>query len=191
MIAVRAPRAFATVLAGALAVAGCAGAKPRPAATGAPDRTAFAVPGHGGLEIAVPPGWTAAPEEGEPTAPARIRLVGPGGAFVALLSSFWNPGEPESAPARADNARLLADIARRGALAGAVEREIPLQELAGDGVRGFWFAATDRDLTGREAGPGEWRFLLQGVAAVGPLVVVFDLLDNAPGPQRDQLLALV
>ncbi len=191
MIAVRAPRACATVLAAALASAGCAGAKPRPAASRSPDRTAFEVPGHGGLEISLPPGWTATPEAGAPPAPMRIRLTAPGGAFVAIIAPFWNPGEPEEPTARADNARLLAEIARRAALAGSAEREIPLEELAGEGVRGFWFAASDRDLMGRAAGPGEWRFLLQGVAAVGPLVVVFDLLDDAPGPQREQLLAVV
>ncbi|HEX9052138.1 MAG TPA: hypothetical protein VF841_16525 [Anaeromyxobacter sp.] len=195
MIAVRAQGARATAVAVAVAVAlavgGCAGAKSRRGAPRPAGRTAFEVPGHGGLEISLPPGWTATPEPSEPTAPRRIRLEAPGAGFVAIVSPFWNPGEPEDPAARADNARLLAEIARRGVLAGSVEQEIPLQELAGEGVRGFWFSATDRELAGRDAGPGEWRHLLQGVAAVGPLVVVFDLLDNAPGPQREQLLALV
>jgi hypothetical protein len=137
MIAVRVPRACATVLAAALASIACAGARPRPAPSTSRDRTAFEVPGHGGLEIALPTGWTAAPEAGEPPAPMRIRLTAPGGAFVAILAPFWNPGEPEEAAARADNARLLAELARRGALAGSSEREIRLEELAGDGVRGF------------------------------------------------------
>ena len=188
MTPVRAPLACAVAL--ALASAGCAGARARPASP-PPDRSTFEIPGHGALEVEVPPGWTAQALAGEPPAPATIRLTGPGGAFVALLTPFWNPGEPEGALARADNAQLFAELARRGALAGAVEREIPLEELVGDGVHGFWFAATDRELVGKEPGPGEWRHLLQGAAAIGPLVVAFSLLDNAPGPQRAQLLALV
>jgi hypothetical protein len=191
MPAVRARSACVTVVVAALATAGCAGAKPRPAAPGAPGRATFEVPGHGGLEVSIPPGWTAEPEAGEPPVRTRIRLTAPGGRFVAVVAPFWNPGEPEEASARADNARLLAELARRGALGGSLERELPLQELVGDGVHGFWFAATDRDLASREAGQGEWRHLLQGVAAVGPLVVVFDLLDDAPGPQRDALLAMI
>jgi hypothetical protein len=192
MIAARAPLARPAALALALAAAGCAGAKAHP---GSPppalDRIAFEVPGHGALEIAVPSGWTAKLEAGEPPAPRTIRLGGPGEAFVAFIAPFWNPGEPEDASARADNAQLLAELARRGALAGSVEREIPLEELVGDGVHGFWFSATDRELVGKEPGPGEWRHLLQGAAAVGPLVIAFTLLDNAPGPQRELLLAVV
>lgn len=187
MIPARTPLACAAALALA---AGCAGARSRPAPA-APERTTFEVPGHGALEVSIPPGWAATYEPGDPPARRTVRLTGPGGAFVALLSPFWNPGEPEDAQARADAARLFAELARRGALAGSVERELPLEELVGEGVHGFWFAATDRELVGKEPGPGEWRHLLQGAAAVGPLVVAFTLLDHAPGPQREQLLALV
>lgn len=188
---VRASLACAAAIAAALAAAACAGARPRPVSADAPGRQRFEVPGHGALELAIPPGWTASWERGEPPAPRTIRLADPGGAFVALLSPFWNPGEPEDAPARADTAQLFAELARRGALAGSVEREIALEELVGDGVHGFWFSATDRELVGKEPGPGDWRHLLQGAAAVGPLLVAFTLLDNGPGPQREQLLAVV
>src|SRR5512142_3015650 len=99
MTAVRARCACAIVVALALAASGCAGAKPRPAAK-APDRTAFEVPGHGGLSLAIPPGWTAEPEIAEPPARVRIRLTAPGGAFVAMVAPFWNPGEPEEPLAR-------------------------------------------------------------------------------------------
>jgi hypothetical protein len=186
-------RARLAYAAAVLAAAGCAAAKPRPPPPRPrpPARSAFDVPGHGTLELAVPPGWTARLDEGDPSAPRTIRLGAPGADFVAYLAPFWNPGEPEDPAARADGAQLLAELARRGALAGSVEREIPLEELVGDGVHGFWFAATDRELAGKEPAAGEYRHLLQGAAAVGPLVVAFTLLDNGPGPQRAALLALV
>ncbi len=189
----RAPHARAAALAAALvASAGCAGAKARPEAPPAAARDAFEVPGHGALELAVPQGWTVKVEPSkDPPARRTIRLTGPGGAYVALLSPFWNPGEPESAESRVDAVRLYAELARRGALAGSVEGEVPLEELVGDGVHGFWFAVTDRELAGRSPGAGEWRHLLQGVASVGPLVLAFTLLDDAPGPQREQLLDVV
>jgi hypothetical protein len=90
-----------------------------------------------------------------------------------------------------DAVRLLVELARRSALSGAVERDIPLEELGGAEARGFWFLSTDRTLAGRAPGPGEFRHRLQGAAAVGPLVVGFTLLDQGPGPQRAQLLELV
>jgi hypothetical protein len=185
--------ACAFALAAALAASGCAGARPRAAAPPAavPERAAFQVPGHGALVVTLPQGWNVETLPGDAPAPLTFKLTVPGGAFVALLSPFWNPGEPEDESARVDNAQLFADMARRGALAGAVEKEIPLEELVGAAVHGFWFSATDRSLAGKEPVAGEWRHLLQGVAAVGPIVFAFTLLDNGPGPQRDQFLAAV
>ncbi|HET8538766.1 MAG TPA: hypothetical protein VFL83_02720 [Anaeromyxobacter sp.] len=193
MTSLRAAPARATALAALLASAACAGAGAgaRPAAPKVAEYHAFEVPGRGALVIEIPPGWRVGFEPGEPPAPRTIRLTGPGGEFVALLSPFWNPGEPEGGAARADTAHLFADLARRGALEGSVEREIALEELVGEDAHGFWFAATDRELVARQPEEGEWRHLLQGAAAVGPLIVAFTLLDNASGPQRGQLIALV
>jgi hypothetical protein len=187
-------RTLTAALAALLASSGCATTRRhRPAApvpVGA-ERRAFAVPGHGALEIAVPKGWLAEASSDDPSKPSTIRLEPPGGAFVALLTPFWNSGEPEGEPARADAARLFAELARRNAVAGAQEQDIPLEALDGEGVHGFWFSATDRSLVDREPGPEEWRHVMQGAAAVGPFVVAFTLLDNAEGPQRETLLEVV
>lgn len=192
----RSPRSarYRLALAAALlaaSLAACAGARPGRARPAEPARRAFAIPGHGALELRVPSGWIATEQEGVPPAPRTVRLEPEGGGFVALLTPFWNPGEPEDEAARVDAAQLLAELARRNALGGAVEREVPLEELVGDGVHGFWFAATDRELVGQEPGEGEFRHVLQGAAAVGPLVLAFTLLDNAPGPQREAILEVV
>src|SRR5512139_2022558 len=147
----------AALAAALAALAACAHRGAAPPAE-APARRAFEVPGRGALEIAVPPGWSAevrpSAGDGPEPAPPTIQLSAPGAAFVATLTPWWNPGEPEAVPARVDAARLLADVARRGALAGAVEREIALEELVGEGVHGFWFESTDRSLADREPGPG-------------------------------------
>ena len=177
-------------------VAACAGARPPPARGAAPlapgwTSHAFAVRDHGWVLLALPPGWTAAAgETGEASAPS-IRLGAPGARFLALLTPLWNPGEPASPEARADTAQLFAEIGRRKALAGSVERELPLEELVGPGVKGAWFSATDAELVGRAPGPDEFRHVLQGAAAVGPVILAFTLLDDGPGPWRAQLLDLV
>jgi hypothetical protein len=189
-----APRVLAALL---VLLAGCAGARaPRSGEAPAPpqppeDRRAFAIAGGGALELALPPGWSAEEAGAGPAAPTTIRLEAPGAAFVALLTAFRSPGDGADHGGAAATAQLFAELARRNALAGSVEQEIPLEELVGDGVRGFWFSATDRELAGREPGPDEWRHVLQGAAAVGPVVLAFALLDDAPGPHRGELLELV
>lgn len=192
-------RALARLLAvAALALLGAcaAGRKARPAGAAAPAKPgwtsrALVVPGHGRLLLTLPPGWTVSePEEGEPGDPA-VRITEPGVRFLVLLTPLWNPGEPESPEARADAAQLFAELSRREALAGSVEREIPLEPLAGPGVRGSYFSATDRSLVGREKGDDEYRHVLQGAAAVGPVIVAFTLLDDGPGRWRGDLLEVI
>ena len=127
-------------------------------------------------------------EAGTPT----VRLGRADARFVALVTPLWNPGEPETPQARADTARLFAELARRKALAGSVETRAPARGgRSRPGCRGFWFSATDRDLVRREPRADEWRHVLQGAAAVGPVIVAFTLLDDGPGPQREELLELV
>lgn len=181
--------------AAALAVlgAGCARVQPVSAPAGPPGATfrVFPVPGHGAIELAIPKGWTAQAVNGDASATPTIRLEHQGQSFVALLTPFWNPSEPGVKLASGDTAQLFAELARRNAMRGASEREIPLQRLAGAGVRGFWFAATDRTLEGKEPGPEEWRHVVQGAAEVGALVLAFTLLDNEDGPQRREVLEVV
>jgi hypothetical protein len=152
-------------------------------------RRAFVVRGHGRLLVTLPAGWRAEEtDEGNGPGPS-IRIEKPGDKFVVLLTPLWNPAEPEPPQARVDTARLFAELGRRAALAGSVEHEIPLEEL--EGGAGAYFSATDAELVGREAGPDDYRHVLQGAAAVGPVIVAFSVLDDGPGPWRAQALDLV
>lgn len=170
-------------------------------------RQRFEVPGHGALDVAVPAAWKASAAEGEDPMPLTVRLEpreakGGGGGFIVLLTPFFGPGaeqaEEREAPgapgadAQGDTAQLLAELARRKALATSVETEIALQELRGEaGVHGYWFAATDKALAGKVPAAGEWRHLTQGAAAVGDMILAFTLLDNEAGPQRQEVLEIV
>ncbi len=191
-------------LAAAVALGACAGR--RGGAAPAASRQRFEMPGHGELEIAVPASWRASSVEGEEPMPLTVRLepreAKAGRGFMVLLTPFWNPApRSEEAPAspdalgadaQGDTAQLLAELARRKALATSVEQEIALHELRGErGVHGYWFAATDKALATREPAEGEWRHLVQGAAAVGDMILAFTLLDNAPGPQREAVLDVV
>jgi hypothetical protein len=193
------PRAFArsSVPAAALAalaiLSSCAhaartGEDPLPPGS---TRRAFLVRGHGRLLVVLPEGWRAAESDDGGSPGPTIRIEKPGEKFLLLLTPMWNPGEPEPPQARADTARLFAELGRRSALAGSVEQEIPLLELEDGGAPGAYFSATDAKLAGREAGPDEFRHVMQGAAAIGPVILAFTVLDDAPGPWRAQALELV
>ncbi|HYG70624.1 MAG TPA: hypothetical protein VD838_23320 [Anaeromyxobacteraceae bacterium] len=150
----------------------------------------FTLPEQGTLVLRAPADWTL--EEATPEEPVAmgIRVTPKDGSFVALLTPYWDPDAPQ-APADVETAQTAAELARRKAREGSVEEEIALEELVGEGVHGYWFTATDKSLADREPGKDEWRALLQGAAAVGRLVLIFEMLDNGPGPHRAAVLDLV
>jgi hypothetical protein len=170
------------------ALAACTTAPPRPAVPPAPPaERRFEVPGQGDLFLPLPAEWTESQIEEDPGAPPTFQLEPGDGAFVVLLTPLWDPDDPE-APAEPEQARALAELARREMAASALEEEIPLEDLVGAGVRGYWFQATDRRLAGKPPPPGEWLHVLQGAIAVGRVVLAFTLLDDADGPQRRLVL---
>jgi hypothetical protein len=61
----------------------------------------------------------------------------------------------------------------------SVEKTLEVRELKGGEARGYYFAATDP-----APGPGEFRHMRQGVAAVGGARVTFTVLYN-DGAERD------
>jgi hypothetical protein len=177
----------------ALAALGCAGGKGAQAGAGAgaTTRRSFAVPGEGVLELSVPSGWDVREGEGDASSPRTIELAPAGKPFVALVSPIVNPEKSQTREG-ADTAQLLAELSRRKAAETAVEAEIPLMEVVGEGgVHGYWFQVTDRTMEGKTPKEGEYRHLIQGAAAVGPLLVAFTLLDNGAGPHRRQILEVV
>lgn len=188
-------RPSALVLAALLASCAHRPAAPGPGeAAGVPApaaRLAWDVEGHGRLLVEIPPGWTATAGEPEPPLPATLRLEPPTGRQVLLLTPTWDPNQPPDAPASPDTARLLVELARRKAAESSLEQPLVLRDL--DGARGWWFAATDRELTagGRAPEPDEYRCLVQGVVVTGGLTLSFTLLDDGDGPHRAQALEVV
>jgi len=186
---------IAALLAVALAVAGCAhrGKPPRAApAPAAGVRLAIDVGDHGEVAFLVPNGWKATSGEPDPPLPGSIRFEPPAGHFLVTVTPLWGPGEATE-PLDSEVARLLVEAARDRALAGALEAELPVRELDGPGLPGWYYAVTDRDLveSKRPPGPDEYRCLMQGAVVAGQVVLVFSLLDDGDGPHRAQVLGLV
>ena len=183
----------AALLAVTLAAIGCAHrGKPLAAAPAAGVRVAIDVGDHGEVAFLVPDGWKATSGEPDPPLPGSIRFEPPAGHFLLTVTPLWGPGEATE-PIDLDVARLLVEAARDRALEGALEAELPLRELDGPGLPGWYYTVTDRDLveSKRTPAPDEYRCLLQGAVVAGPVVVVFSLLDDGEGPHRAQVLGLV
>lgn len=174
--------------AGALAAVGLACATLR--AHNLPAHKILPVKGLGGVEVEIPAGWQISEAEVAGDRDASAQLQPADHAFAVLLSPVPNP-QPDERDG-GETAQVLVELSRRKAAAGAVEKEIPLMELVGkDGVRGYWYVVTDRALEGRTPGKDEYRYLMQGAAAVGPILLTFTVLDNHDGPHRSQVLDLV
>ncbi len=194
-------RAVVLALAATLAL-GCAGASRLPAGKAGGKRAAtagepsagnarrLALTTGGALELAIPPSWIVTEGEEEGSAPPTFEIASPDRAFVMFVTPMWNPNDP-SAAADPEAARSLTELARRKAAASAAEKEIALEELTGEGVKGYWFHATDQKLVGKPVPEGEFRNLMQGALAVGRFVVAFTLLDDAPGPHRETVLDML
>jgi hypothetical protein len=173
--------------------AGCAHGASAPAQAAPPGvRLAVEVGEHGQVVFLVPAGWKATNGEPEPPLPPSVRFEPPLGHFALIVTPIPGPGEA-TGPVGPDVARTLVEAARDGALEGAAERELALVALEPPGLRGWYFAATDRELAkvGAPAGPDDYRCLVQGAVVAGPLVLAFTLLDDGAGPQREVALDLV
>lgn len=185
-------------LALAALLAACAHRPPAPATAAAPvtppvgARLAWELLGHGRLLVEIPPGWTATTGDTDPPLPPTLRLEPPTGRTLLLLTPTWDPDAPPEAPATADSARLLVELARRQAAETSVEAPLELVELGGGAV-GWYFAATDRELVagGRPPEADEYRCLVQGAAVVGGVTLTFTLLDDGDGPHRGVALEVV
>lgn len=160
------------------------------AATAPPALRELTLPGRGVLLLPLPGAWTVTPEEGRPgeeAPPFTLRIEPPDGRFRAFLTPL--PASTDPLVGDLDRAKGLAEAARRAAEPGSAEGRLVLRELKRDGaLRGYWFYATDPELTRRAAGREEWRGIVTGYAAAGDLLVAFNLFDELSGSHRAALL---
>ena len=63
-------------------------------------------------------------------------------------------------------------------LSNTVETAIELHELKGAEAKGYYFHLTDRKYVNVAPTPPEYKYLTQGLANLGPLVLNFQLFDN-------------
>ena len=133
----------------------------------------IALPGGGDLWLTIPAAWNQKFESPDKNTPPSVWLTQrEGPTFNVLMTPL--SGTPAGA-ALSDENRLRAIVtsAARDALAKSVEMTIPIHDLTGPNVHGFYYFATDR-----APKPDEWKYLTQGMINIDGAPFAFTILTN-------------
>ncbi len=132
----------------------------------------FQLQGNGTVQFAVPKAWKAASEQPDDSPYPTITFSPRSGAgFTILVTPMWAPPGKELPGAEFMQAQVAATA--KEAEASAVEKNIRVKELKSKSARGYYFTATDR-----APKPGEYKYLTQGMARTGKLLITFTILTN-------------
>ena len=133
----------------------------------------FILPQHGRLLLSIPSNWQVQVRQPKRNLPLTIRLsMHQGKTSEVFITPLWKVPGATADVSSLKNIRKLVESGRAKIAAQAVERNIKLKSLDGNN-RGFYYGATDR-----APKPGEYKYLIQGAAAVGGLVTMFTVLSN-------------
>src|ERR1700690_1503442 len=132
-----------------------------------------ALPGGDELWLKIPAGWNEkfdAPQKG---VPPGVWLTPRDGASFNVLITPLSGRSAGAAMADENKLRAAVTAAARDALAKSVEMTIPVHDLTGPAVHGFYIFATDR-----APAPGEWKYLTQGMVNINGAPFAFTILTN-------------
>jgi hypothetical protein len=131
------------------------------------------IPGYDSLVIPVPDGWQSRiRRSSDPEVPPTAALTaGSPVTFLMLVTPMGHrPNQPD--PTMEELRRMSGFDAER-AKRVAIESNLPLKELAGTELRGYYFSATDR-----EPKPDDFKYMTQGMLMSRELRIGFTLLAN-------------
>lgn len=134
----------------------------------------FTIPGYGQLRLQVPEDWKDewVPPAGKRT-PTIIITPAAGASFKVMINVATVA--PEIVPELdAEAVRQMAESAARNAAAHTVEKSLPVQELAGPALHGFYFSGSEK--APRE---NDFPFMTQGIARLGNMMLVFSIHTQA------------
>ncbi len=146
----------------------------------------FPVPGRGSLQLNVPKEWRAISKSLDEPASVLLRIrPAAGEAFLVQVTAVWL--EPAKLAGKTEE-QLKADV-RRGTeklLTQAVEKEAVIEELRGAQALGYHYSLTDR-----APGPGEYKYMTQGMFVTGELLTIFTILYHDPAlPEKGKVLQM-
>jgi hypothetical protein len=142
---------------------------------------------HGILTLDLPPGWTLTRQGAETPGGPAFRIEPPAGDQLTLLVT------PMPVPSGSDGKAVARQAAEQVAdhfKSMAVESSLPLQPIDGATAHGYYVSMTDKNVTQPTA--TDFKHADQGAIALGPVVLSFTVLSNAPDrPERAQALDIV
>jgi hypothetical protein len=128
---------------------------------------------------------TSSPSPMHAAATARLTQGDRPDVVVLITVMLPPPGSPLSTASAEDIARLVSASAEQAA-AHSVEGNLKVESFSAGRVQGSYFSATDK-----APKPGEFKYMSQGLAALGDLAVTFTALSHAdPVGARDAMLAI-
>lgn len=136
----------------------------------------------GWLELDIPRGWSTSTERAPDFTTHRIEAGGDSGLILQISPIY--PDDPR-VWVEDTLAKIIASLSKT-----SIENRLPIRKLAGPGCRASYVSASDRTVD--RPREGEFKYVDQGAANLGPLALTFTLLTNDPtGPERAQALEIV
>ena len=133
----------------------------------------YPLPGRGTLVVTVPARWMGDLKQDEQTrAPTISYSVAAGKTPQVMMTPIW-PARPDTPPITKDLVRQYVETALKPIREQAVEKSIPIVEFAGKSGAGYYFDATDKD-----PGPGEFKYLRQGMLMLDGIALGFTILTS-------------
>ena len=133
----------------------------------------YQLPDHGSIQLIVPALWKdeiwQPPNRLPPTITFKQKVGAP---FEVLITPIW-PAKKDMPLTKAEGIRQLVLQGAELAQSQSVEETIELKKLDGSSGPGYYFSVTDR-----APGPGEYKYMTQGMVRVSNLVVTFTILTN-------------
>jgi len=151
----------------------------------------FAVKEAGTLHLVFPKTWTnSAPRTVKADKPFQsIIFTPPNGNDFAVMLEIITVGTDQAK--NLDTKSVLAKAGQQE-LAHAVEKSLDIQNFEGIQTTGSYFTITDKDLTITRPLPDTFKYLTQGYAKLGSVVLSFRLVSNQPaGPEKKEVLDMI
>ncbi len=133
----------------------------------------YQLPDHGSIQLKVPTLWKDEIQQPPNRLPPTITFKQKAGAsFDVLITPIW-PAKKDMPLTEEEGIRQLVLQGAELAQPQSVEEKIELKKLDGSSGPGYYFSVTDR-----APGPGEYKYMTQGMVRVSNLVVTFTILTN-------------
>ncbi|HXJ55321.1 MAG TPA: hypothetical protein VNU68_01535 [Verrucomicrobiae bacterium] len=149
----------------------CLNRTPPASAAGQPSKS-FAVPPNGEIQLALPAEWKGRVIPSPRTSLPTIELSS---TATEDFKVFMTPIPRGSSQPVWANLKSATELLSRPVVAQSVEKEADLIQLQGAQTEGYYFSVTDA-----APAPGEYKYMSQGLARVGELLVQFTILSNDP-----------